>query len=165
MMRTFSDRTAPRVTRTALRVLAMILLCACSPGNDSAPAHAEKASPGENGTPATDPRKMVAIVAEAAREKDYETLSGHMAEKFSYSFGKKPSRSDAISRYRAQPELLDTLADVLGKGCAEKAGGADRYFVCPAAAADEEQAYYGWRAGFRQTADGSWEFIWFIAGD
>jgi hypothetical protein len=39
------------------------------------------------------------------------------------------------------------------------------WFVCPAAAADEEQPCYGWRAAFRQKEDESWEFVWFIAGD
>jgi hypothetical protein len=38
-------------------------------------------------------------------------------------------------------------------------------FVCPAAALDEENTYYGWRAGFRKEQDGSWQFVRFVAGD
>lgn len=125
------------------------LLAACAPPADS---------------DAKDPKTVVATVARAAEARDYETLSAHMADAFSYSFGKEPSREGALVRYREQPELLDRLA-VLGQECAPNTIGRESWFVCPAAAADEQQAYYGWRAGFRQKDDGAWEFVWFIAGD
>lgn len=114
---------------------------------------------------ATDPRALVAIISTAAEARDYETLSAHMADAFSYSFGRTPSSEGALARYREQPELLDKLVDVLGRDCAPKTVGAEHWFVCPAAAADETRSYYGWRAGFRQKDDHTWEFVWFIAGD
>ena len=125
----------------------MILLAACTPA------------------PATDPAELAAAIAEAARERDYETLSRHMADEFSYSFGTTPSRAGALDRFREKPELLDRMAEVLGQACAFKTIAGDGWFICPAAAANEEIQYYDWRAGFRQQDDGTWEFVWFIAGD
>ncbi|HEX2139795.1 MAG TPA: hypothetical protein VHG33_08795, partial [Woeseiaceae bacterium] len=89
----------------------------------------------------------------------------HMADEFSYSFGKSPSRAGALARFRQRPELLDKMAEVLGHACASKTIAAVDWFICPAAAADEEIQYYDWRAGFRRQEDGTWEYVWFIAGD
>lgn len=116
-------------------------------------------------SPATAPAELAAEVAEAARERDYETLSRHMADEFSYSFGMSPSRTGALARFREQPELLGKMADVLGKECTSKTIAGEAWFICPAAAASEEIQYHDWRAGFRQNNDGYWEFVWFIAGD
>ena len=124
-----------------------ILLAACAPA------------------PATDPARLAAAIAEAARERDYETLSRHMADEFSYSFGMSPSRAGALTRFREQPELLDTMAEVLEQDCTSKTIAGEDWFICPAAAADEQTQYYDWRAGFRQKDGNSWEFVWFIAGD
>lgn len=127
--------------------IATILLAACAPA------------------PATDPARLATVIAEAARERDYETLSRHMADEFSYSFGTSPSRADALARFREEPELLDNMAEVLGQDCASKAIAGQAWFICPAAAANEAIQYFGWRAGFRRQEDYSWEFVWFIAGD
>jgi hypothetical protein len=125
----------------------MTLLAACTPA------------------PATDPAELADVIAEAARERDYETLSRHMADEFSYSFGRSPSRAGALARFREKPDLLDKMAEVLGQPCVAKTIAADEWFICPAAAADEEVQYYGWRAGFRRQDAGTWEYVWFIAGD
>lgn len=130
-----------------LTSIPIILLTACAPA------------------PATDPAALAAVIAEAARERDYETLSRHMADEFSYSFGMSPSRAGALARFREQPELLDKMAEVLGKECTSKTIAGQDWFICPAAAANEQIQYYDWRAGFRQKDDGDWEFVWFIAGD
>lgn len=55
-------------------VTAIIVLTACAP------------------SPESDPARLAPAIAEAARERDYETLSRHMAGKFSYSFGMPRSR-------------------------------------------------------------------------
>ncbi len=127
--------------------IVIVLLAACSPA------------------PATDPAELAAVVAEAARERDYETLSRHMADAFSFSFGMTPSRDGALARFREEPGRLDKLAEVLGQECASKTIAGDAWYICPAAATDEKIQYYGWRAGFRQGEDGTWELVWFIAGD
>lgn len=54
---------------------------------------------------------------------------------------------------------------ILGSECARDTLAAEHWYIWPSAAADGQQDYYGWRAGFRQRADGRWEFAWFIAGD
>ncbi len=125
----------------------IVLLSACAPA------------------PATDPARLAAVIAEAARERDYETLSRHMADEFSYSFGMSPSREGALQRFREEPERLDRMADVLGEACASKTVAGEAWYICPAVAANEEVQYYGWRAGFRRVGEGWWEFVWFIAGD
>lgn len=127
--------------------ITVILLVACDP------------------SPASDPARLAAVIAEAARERDYETLSRHMAGEFSYSFGMPPSREGALERFRQQPELLGRMAEVLEQECASKAIADAAWYICPAAAADEEIQYYGWRAGLQQAENGTWEFVWFIAGD
>jgi len=79
----------------------------------------------------------------------------------------RPNRSvDA----RFDPSGLHVVEDpralhVLGQECDWNRTGPETYFVCPAAALDEEKEYYGWRAGLRRRDDGSWEFAWFIAGN
>ena len=125
----------------------IILLAACSPA------------------PATDPSDLATVIAEAARERDYETLSRHMDDKFSYSFGMPPSRDGALARFKEEPGTLDKMAEVLGKECASKNIAGDAWYICPATAANEEIQYYNWRGGFRREDDGRWEFVWFIAGD
>ena len=127
-------------------VITTILLTACAP-------------------PSSDPARLADAVAEAAREQDYATLSRHMHDEFSYSFGMPPSREGALERFRQRPELLGKMAEVLGQECASKAIAGAAWYICPAAAADEEIQHYGWRAGFRQEEGGTWEFVWFIAGD
>lgn len=128
-------------------LLPILLLAACAP------------------SPASDPARLGAVIAEAARQRDYETLSRHMAGEFSYSFGMPPSREGALERFRQQPELLGQMAEVLEQECASKAIADAAWYICPAAAVDESIQYYGWRAGFRQAANDTWEFVWFIAGD
>lgn len=127
--------------------LSIVLLAACSPA------------------PATDPAQLAAVIAEAAKERDYEKLSRHMANEFSYSFGMTPSREGALARFREEPKRLDMMAEVLGQECASKTIVEVDWYICPAAAANEDIQYYEWRAGFRRLEDGRWEFAWFIAGD
>jgi hypothetical protein len=127
--------------------ITIILLAACAPA------------------PLSDPAHLAAVIAEAAQERDYETLSRHMAGKFSYSFGMPPSREGALERFRQQPALLEKMAQVLEQECASKTIADAHWYICPAAAAAEKVQYYGWRAGFRQTESDTWEFVWFIAGD
>ena len=128
-------------------LLSILLLAACAP------------------SPASDPTRLAAAVAEAARDRDYETLSRHMAEEFSYSFGMPRSREGALERFQQQPELLGKMAEVLEQECTSKTIANAAWYICPSAAADESIQYYGWRAGFRQKENGTWEFVWFIAGD
>lgn len=134
----------------ALLLFPLALLTGCAPAAESGPAQ---------------PAELAAIVEKAARERDLQILSEHMVDNFSYSFGRDPSRTEALARYRTQPELLDKMANALAQECAFNRSGSETYYVCPAAAVDEEQAYYGWRAGFRQNDNADWEFVWFIAGD
>lgn len=111
------------------------------------------------------PEALAAAVAEAVKARDYATLAAHMADEFSYSFGHEPSREGGLAAFRAEPRRLDLLVEILGRDCARDNLAGVHWYVCPAAAVDEQQAYYGWRAGFRQRDDGRWEFAWFIAGD
>lgn len=148
--------------------VAALCVAACSPGTDSADNATDTIANATGDTfvnADTDPGVLAGVIADAAEARDHATLSAHMADAFSYSFGLEPSRQGALARYREEPELLDELARVLHEECATKALGTENWYVCPAAAADESQAYYGWRAGFRQQDDGAWEFVWFIAGD
>ncbi|HLT90492.1 MAG TPA: hypothetical protein VKZ85_06065 [Woeseiaceae bacterium] len=140
-----------RPTRALWPLTALLACAACTP----------EAAPGD---PAN-PQVLAHTLAGAARARDYATLSAHMAERFSYSFGREPSRAGALAAFRAEPGRLDRLARTLETECAYRDAGEERWFVCPAAAADETEPYYDWRAGFRRKADGTWELAWFVAGD
>jgi hypothetical protein len=142
---------------------AALVLAACTPAEPGTGAAA--GSDGGAPSAAPDPRALALTLARAAETRDYATLAAHMAEQFSYSFGQEPSRAGAIEAFRADPGRLDTLAGLLRGDCAPAAWDADRWYVCPEVAARDDQEYYGWRAGFRQREDGTWELAWFIAGD
>lgn len=156
-IRLLDDKIARRLTcasdgkkSIAASLILATFLAACAPAADSTQSQ---------------PAELIADVEKAARAKDFEALSKYMVADFRFSFGREPSREEALSWYRTHPELLDKMANVLNQTCVSKTSGSETYYICPAAAADENKTYYDWRAGFRLKDDGSWEYVWFIAGD
>ncbi|HEX7063313.1 MAG TPA: hypothetical protein VF200_15175 [Woeseiaceae bacterium] len=171
-MRHLKENRNWRRPGNALVLLATALVvCACTPREPAVPHQQTPPDGPANSDPsavmpaAAGPEALAATVAEAARARDYATLAAHMADAFSYSFGQEPSREGGLAVFRAEPERLDLLADILARDCVRDTLAGLHWYICPAAAADEQQDYYGWRAGFRQRDDGDWEFVWFIAGD
>lgn len=176
-MRHLEENRNWRGSANALLLLATAaVVLACTPREpalphpEAPPAGTADPDPSAPVTPASPPaaagpEALAGMVADAARARDYATLAAHMADAFSYSFGHAPSREGGLQAFRAEPERLDLLVETLGQDCVREILAGEHWYICPSAAADEQQDYYGWRAGFRQRSDGRWEFVWFVAGD
>lgn len=105
-------------------------------------------------------------VGAAAEKADLVQLHLLMVQDFRYSFGGNNSRDEAIQYYRSRPELLTKLAAILSEECAQANYNVpEEYVVCPAEAANPDSNFFDWRAGFRRSNNGRWEFVWFLAGD
>ena len=109
--------------------------------------------------------EVVAEVRKAAKARDFTALRRLMASDFLYSFGGSRSNTEAIAWYRSHPELLDRLDWVLSANCTLSEYYGDTHYICPKEAADLEVPYIEYRAAFRRSADGTWLFLWFVAGD
>lgn len=109
-------------------------------------------------------REVIDSVVAAAVSGDLEGLAKHMSDSFRYSFGDGKSKQNALEVYKAHPELLNRMVEVISEGCAVHPEYSPVYYVCPPEFADTDGAYLDYRAGFVQE-QGVWRYRFFVAGD
>lgn len=73
-------------------------------------------------------RTAIAVIAQAAKNRDLTTIREHMIEEFTYSFGGNNDAGEALQVWADEPRYLRALWRVLRRGCHLR--DAD-HVVCP----------------------------------
>lgn len=98
--------------------------------------------------------RLIAKVHHAAAHRHIDALSRLMAAEFTSSFGGDGGVPEALTAWKADPQLLRQLARVTTARC----GMREEYVQCPV------NAGVNYRAGFTKTPCG-WRMAYFVAGD
>jgi hypothetical protein len=104
--------------------------------------------------------RAVAAVHAAAVARDFDALRAQLSPRTAWSLGAPPDAEQALAMWRADSQVLGSLAEVLEAGCRLEDPAR---VTCPPAYS-QQPGYLGYRAGF-EPIGGEWKLVFFVTGD